>query len=48
MIGKRAEDLAKNADVQDKMIKIASKESKEAAEKFLYMLAIATLLWRIN
>lgn len=43
MIGKRAEELAKNIDVQKKMLNIAKTDSKEAAEKYLYMLAIATL-----
>lgn len=43
MIGKRAEELAKNTDVQKKMLNIAKTDSKEVAEKYLYMLAIATL-----
>ena len=43
MIGKRAEELAKDANVQNKMVEIVKTESKEAAEKYLYMLAIATL-----
>lgn len=41
--GKRAAELAEIPDVQEKMIKIKTAESKEAAEKFLYMLAAATL-----
>lgn len=43
IIGKRAEELSKSKDVQEKMVEIAKNESKEAAEKYLYMLAIATL-----
>lgn len=43
MIGNRASELAKNTDVQKKMIEIAETESKEAAVKYVYMLAIATL-----
>lgn len=43
MIGKRAEELVKDTKVQNKMVEIAKTESKEAAEKYLYMLAIATL-----
>lgn len=43
MIGKRAEELSEDADVQKKMLEIAKADSKEAAEKYLYMLAIATL-----
>lgn len=43
MIGERAEELAKDAKVQNKMVEIAESESKEVAEKYLYMLAIATL-----
>lgn len=43
LIGKRAEELSKDISVQKKMVEIANSESKEAAEKYLYMLAIATL-----
>lgn len=43
MIGERAEELTKDVKVQNKMIEIVKSESKEAAEKYLYMLAIATL-----
>lgn len=43
LIGKRAEELAKDTNVQKKMVEIAKSECKEAAEKYLYMLAIATL-----
>lgn len=43
MIGKREEELAKNTNVQAKMLDIAKTENKEVAERYLYMLAIATL-----
>ena len=43
LIGERALELSKNVDVQNKMVKIAKSEGKESAEKYLYMLAIATL-----
>lgn len=43
MIGMRAEELAKDTGIQMKMVEIAKTENKEAAEKYLYMLAIATL-----
>lgn len=44
ILGKRAEELVRNEDVvQSKMVAIAKIEGKEAAEKFLYSLAIATL-----
>lgn len=43
LIGKRAEELSKNHDVQEKMMKIARAEDKESAEKYLYFLAIYTL-----
>ena len=43
LIGKRAEALAKKPEVQKKMLEIASTEGKEAAETYLYRLAIATL-----
>lgn len=43
LIGKRAEELSKDISVKKKMVEIAKAESKEAAEIYLYMLAIATL-----
>lgn len=43
MIGIRAAELAKNPEVQKKMMQIAKERSKEDAEKWLYMSAIATL-----
>ena len=43
LIGKRAEELSKNTEVQKKMIEIASTDGKEKAIKYLYNLAIATL-----
>ncbi len=43
IIGKRAEELSKNKDIQAKMLQIVKTDGKEAAEKYLYMLAIATL-----
>lgn len=44
LIGERAEELAKREDVQNKMIKIANKDGKAEAEKWLYRVAIATLM----
>lgn len=43
MIGERAEELTKDSSIQAKMVDIAKKDGKEAAEKYLYMMAIATL-----
>ena len=43
MIGNRATELATVPSVQDKMLDISRKEGKEAAEKYLYLLAVATL-----
>ncbi|MCI5702395.1 MAG: hypothetical protein MR265_00150 [Erysipelotrichaceae bacterium] len=43
LIGKRAEELTKNTDIQNKMVEIAKTDGKEKAEKFLYNLAVATL-----
>uniref|UniRef100_A0AAU8B5H5 Uncharacterized protein n=1 Tax=Dulem virus 39 TaxID=3145757 RepID=A0AAU8B5H5_9CAUD len=43
LIGKRAEELANDAKVQRKAIEIAQSQGKEAGEKYIYMLAIATL-----
>lgn len=43
MIGERADALAKDTVVQKKMMEIEAKEGKEAAIKFLYLLAISTL-----
>ena len=43
LIGERAEELAKDQEVQHKMLQIAKEKSKEDAENWLYRLAIATL-----
>lgn len=43
MIGERADELAKNPKIQRKMVEIAKSENKDAAIKYLYMLAISTL-----
>lgn len=43
-IGERAEELAKIPEVKEKMLEILNKEGKEAAEKWLYMSAIASLM----
>lgn len=43
LIGERAEELSRNKDVQNKMLEIARRDGQEAAEKFVYNLAIATL-----
>lgn len=43
LIGKRAEELTRHSEIQHKMLKIANTESKEAAVKWLYVAAIATL-----
>lgn len=44
LIGERAEELAKREDVQNKMVEIAKTDGKEKAEKWLYRMAIATLM----
>ena len=44
LIGERAEELAKREDVQKKMVEIANKYGKAEAEKWLYRMAIATLM----
>ena len=41
LIGERAEELAKREDVQKKMVEIVNKDE---AEKWLYRVAIATLM----
>lgn len=43
MIGERADALAKDSSVQKKMMEIQARKGKEAAIKFLYLLAISTL-----
>lgn len=43
LIGERATELAKNEKVQEKAVEIAKLQGKEAREKYIYMLAIATL-----
>lgn len=44
LIGERAEELTKRADVQKKMVEIADNDGKAEAEKWLYMSAIASLI----
>lgn len=44
IIGERAEELSKRADVQKKMVEIANKDGIAEAEKWLYRSAIATLM----
>lgn len=43
LIGERANALAGDTIIQSKMLEIALSDGKEAAEKWLYQLAIATL-----
>lgn len=44
LIGQRAEELTKRADVQRTMMQIAERESTEKAKEYVYRLAIATLV----
>ena len=44
LIGERATELSKREDVQKKMVEIANKDGKAEAEKWLYRMAIATLM----
>lgn len=44
VLGERAEEMAKDTEVQKEMVKIAKANGKEAAEKWLYMLAVASLI----
>lgn len=43
IIGERAAELEKDENVQKKAVEIAKSQGKEAGEKYIYMLAIATL-----
>lgn len=43
IIGNRAKELIQNVEVQQKMVEIAKTKSKDEAEKWLYMTAVATL-----
>lgn len=43
ILGDRVTELTKKEEVQKKMLEILHKESKEAAEKWVYSLAIATI-----
>ncbi len=43
LIGERAAELAKDESVQKKAVEIARLQGNEAVEKYIYMLAIATL-----
>lgn len=44
LIGERAAELARNEAVQKKAMEIAQQGGKAAGEKYIYMLAIATLI----
>ena len=44
IIGERAAELVKRPEIKKKMLKIAAKQGKKEAEKFLYLAAIATLM----
>lgn len=44
LIGERAKELVKKTDVQQEMLRIVGEKGKEDAEKWLYMLAIASLM----
>lgn len=43
ILGDRVTELTEKEEVQKKMLEILHKESKEAAEKWVYSLAIATI-----
>lgn len=44
IISERVTELVKKLEVQKKMFEIAKTKGKDAAEKWLYMTAIATLV----
>lgn len=44
IISERAKELTKSIEVQRKMLEIAKNKGKDAAEKWLYMTAVATLV----
>ena len=44
IIGERVKELIKFEQVQKKMLSVANAEGKESAEKYIYNLAIATLI----
>lgn len=43
ILGDRVAELTKKEEIQKKMLEILHKKSKEASEKWIYSLAIATL-----
>ena len=43
LIGNRAKEFIQNIEVRQKMVEIAKTKSKDEAEKWLYMTAVATL-----
>lgn len=43
LIGERAIELIKDVNVQEKAVEIAKTQGIEAGEKYVYMLAVATL-----
>ncbi len=42
-IGERAGELAKDPEIQKKMVALAKSEGKEKAESWLYQMAVASL-----
>ncbi len=43
LIGRRAQELAALPEIREKMTALAVKSGKEAAERMVYLMAIATL-----
>ena len=43
LIGRRAQELAALPEIREKMTELAGKSGKEAAERMVYLMAIATL-----
>ena len=43
LIGNRAQELSMLPEIREKMMRLAAKQGREAAEKMLFMMAAATL-----
>ena len=43
LVGRRAQEVAALPEIREKMTELAGKSGKEAAERMVYMMAIATL-----
>ena len=48
IIGQRVKQIAELPEIQAKMVKMAKENGKESAEKWVYMMAIGTLIGMLS